>query len=165
MSVVTLAKVKAAGNFQSTDNDAQLQAVLDQAEAEVIKACGPLSATPITERVKLTGKRLVLNTLPVISITSVTVTETGATLTIEADDTDLTSGVIELEYPTEDVYTVVYSAGRAAVPADLERAVIEMTRYLWRPYRGAGQRQGASDDSMAALRMAEYLMTDYRLPV
>lgn len=165
MSVVTLAKVKAAGNFQSTDNDAQLQVVLDQAEAEVVKACGPLAATTVTEQARRTGKRVVLNTLPVISLTSVTATESGATITVESDDTDLASGVIEIDYPTEDVYTVVYSAGRATVPADLERAVIEMTRYLWRPYRGAGQRQGTSEDSMAALRMAEYLMTDYRLPV
>ncbi len=57
---------------------------------------------------------------------------------------------------------VVPEGNTAAMP--LKRAVIEMTRYLWRPMQGPTVNSQAVDTSMAALRMAEMLMAPYRLP-
>lgn len=167
MTVYTKADVKPYLSMVTTDNDALIDLVIAEAEAMVVQRCGPLVSTSLTKRVFTDSDELVLPVIPALSITSVTGVETAATYALEANDTNLRAGIIDLDGASEDAYDVVYTAGwadvKANVPADLRRAVIEMCRYLWRPQRGTGSRQG-SGDNMDSLRMAEMLMGPYMLP-
>ena len=166
MTTVTIADVKPYLNISATTNDDMITSCIAQAEEWVIDRCGPLASTNLTKRVELTGYSLMLPVYPVISVTSVTGVDTGTVVTLEADDINLRTGIITPDtWPAADcVFDVVYVAGRAAVPEQLKRAVIEMTRYLWRPQMGAAQaRQGDQSVSMASLRMAEFLIKKYAI--
>ena len=165
MTTVTIADVKPYLNLTTTDNDSLVADVVAQAEEWVIDRCGPLVSTNLTKRVERTGCSLMLPVYPVLSVTSVTGVDTGTVVTLETDDINLRTGIITPDtWPSADyAFTVVYVAGRTAVPEQLRRAVIEMSRYLWRPQRGAGQRQGDAGDNMAALRMAEFLIQPYAI--
>lgn len=165
MTTLTLADVKPLLNFQGTVDDDALESVIAQAEALVVERCGPVSDVTLTKRVEARGDTLILPVIPAISVTSVTNVETGVAVTLDADDVNLTAGLIDAEYICDgELYEVVYHAGRATIPEPLKRAVIEMTRYLWRPMQGPTVNSQAVDTSMAALRMAEMLMAPYRLP-
>lgn len=164
MAVLTKADVKPFLSMQQTDNDALVEDVIDQAEAYVVRRCGPLSSTATTRRLTARGCRLILPVLPVVSLTSVTAVESGDVVTIEDDDQNLTAGILGSSALIDgELYTVVWQAGHSPLPADLKRAVIEMCRYLWRPQRGGGVR-GGEQDQMAALRLAETLMEPYLMP-
>lgn len=165
MTTVTIADVKPYLNLTTTDNDSLLADVIAQAEEWVIDRCGPLVSTNLTKRVERTGYALMVPVYPILSVTSVTGVDTATVVTLDADEINLRTGVITPDtWPsTDSLFDVVYVAGRAAVPEQLRRAVIEMTRYLWRPQRGAGQRQGDAGDNMAALRMAEFLIQPYAI--
>lgn len=165
MTVLTLGDVKPLLNFQGTVDDAVLESVITQAEAWVVERCGPISDVTLTKRVTARGDTLILPVIPAISVTSVTNVETGVAVTLDADDVNLTAGVIDADYICDDeLYEVVYHAGRTTVPEPLKRAVIEVTRYLWRPMQGPQVNNQAVDASMSALRMAEMLMAPYLLP-
>ncbi len=165
VNVVGKDEVKPYLAMVQTDNDALIESVIAQAEAVVVRKCGPLTATALTKRVFARGGFLMLPVLPVISVTSVTAVDSGAVLDIsDEDDVNLSAGIISVGGLCDGVaYDVVYQAGYASLPADLERAVIEMCRYLWRPQRGSGAR-GGDPDQMASLRLAEMLMTPYMTP-
>lgn len=166
MTTVTIADVKPYLNISATTNDDVIASCIGQAEEWVIDRCGPLVSTNLTKRVELTGHSLMLPVYPVISVTSVTGVDTGTVVTLDADDVNLRTGIITPDtWPTADhTFTVVYVAGRSAVPEQLKRAVIEMTRYFWRPQMGAAQaRQGDQSVAMASLRMAEFLIQNYAI--
>jgi len=146
MSVVLLADVKTHLNITVATYDAELQTMIDSAEATLTRKCGPLAATATTQRV-YGGSFLTLEVTPAISLTSVTPATASA----------ITVGLLHLEPTgivtynsgqsfTDRYYDVVYSAGRAACPADLVLAVKELVRHLWHTQRGAGARPGSPVD-------------------
>lgn len=163
MTLLTKADVKPYLNMVSTDNDDLLDDVIAAAEEWAVSEAGPVTSTAVTQRAYLVGRKLVLNTLPVASVTSVTGVESGTALPAGAYSVDTACGVIEIDAPLDDAYTVVYSAGHSPVPERLRQAIIQRTRYLWRPQRGSGTRQGAGDN-MDALRMSESLIAEFRIP-
>lgn len=164
-NVVGLEYVKPLLNMQTTVDDAVLTSVIAQAEALVAEKCGPLTATTLTKRVIARGGKLVLPVVPVISVTSVTGVESGTALDLTNDDlVNLAAGVITVTGAWNGVaYDVVYQAGRATLPEPLKRAVVELTRYLFRPLQGPQVNNQVVDASMAAFRMAETLMAPYRM--
>lgn len=164
-NVVGLEIVKPLLNMVTTVDDAVLTSVVAQAEAMVAQKCGPLTSTTLTKRVIARGGKLVLPVTPVIAVVSVTAVESGTVLDLSNDDlVNLAAGVITITgVPTGVAYDVVYQAGYQTLPEPLKRAVVEVTRYLFRPLQGPQVNNQAVDASMAALRMAEALMAPYRM--
>lgn len=153
MSVVTLDAVRPHLNITGFDYDAELQPTIDAAEAVLAQHVGPLaSAVVTTSRVKGGREYLVLPVSPVVSLTSVT--PVGGTALNLADLTlDGAAGMVtnalggRFGYTT---YDVVYTAGRATLPADLTLAVKELTRHLWESQRNPAPRPGFTDDLISS---------------
>ena len=161
MSVLVLAEVKSLLNLETDVNDADLQRCIDQAEDAIAAKCGPLSATAVTERVRGGGSGLVLRTTPVISLTSVTPVG-GSAYSLTLLDLDSSAGVIEWGSGasfTTGRYDVVYSAGRATLPDDLKRGIVELVRHMFAVKRGARQRPGSqpSEAQSNTLESSAYL--------
>ena len=140
MSAVPLAEVRAYLGTDA-DDDTALQEAINTAELYASsKLGGPLLATAVTQRCRGYGQALVLEQLPVISVTSVTDSSNGA-LVVANLDVDTTHGLIHWN-PYGDIifpfpfYTVVYQAGYATLPADLVQAVKSRTSYIWAGQRG-----------------------------
>jgi hypothetical protein len=165
MSMVALSDVKTHLGVAVDDTDTQLQASLDAAEtwvAQTLSVGDSLASHTVTQRCTGGGLNLVLTSLPVLSVTSVTGVYSGA-LTLANLDVDLEHGLIGylpgLFVPFYDpVYTVVYSAGFATLPADLIYAVKEATRGFWQPQRGGGPSMGANQLQMEGLASAQRIL-------
>lgn len=145
MSVLDLTTAKDHLNITGDAYDVKVQAALDAAEAAIARKVGPLTATAVTSRVSGRSSALVLPTVPVVSVTSVTGSD-SSTISVADLVTD-PAGVVEYatcgSFPAA-AYTVVYQAGRASLPADLEMAVLELLRHLWTTQRGGGTRPGST---------------------
>lgn len=169
MTVYTKADLKPYLDLKATDNDALLELTIAQAEAWIEHRCGPLVSTTLTKRVRPAASGwLVLPVLPVVSVTSVTGVQSAEVVALEDDEIDLRAGIIKPDFTlTEPFYDVVYVAGwaasKGAVPADLMRLVVEVTRDLWRSQRGSGTRQGDADPG-ASRRLIAELMAPYQMP-
>lgn len=139
MSSVQLTDVKQFLNktgVNDSGDDEELQLFLDRAEAILTKRIGPLSPTPVTGEKHTGPGPLVLRRYPVISVTSAT----SAGVDVTDLDLDLDSGVLYgsfTAYPPRQV-SITYVAGRDFLPADLEEAVLELVRHLWKSQRGGG---------------------------
>lgn len=163
-NAVQVGDVKELLGIETTKHDSVLGKVIADAEAVVVRRCGPLTSTEVTRRVWPSGGALVLPVYPVVSVTSITGADTGNVLAIEDDDIDKAAGILTPDGLGSEAYDVVYQAGRDVTAyADLKRAVIEMTRYLWRPTQGPNPAAAQSDlgENMAAKRRAEELMAPY----
>lgn len=147
MSVLSLGDARKHLNITGFDHDDELQDVIDAAEAVLAHHVGPLEPTTVTEVVAGGTTILPLNTLPVISVTSVTSAAGAASTGLS---TDLSDGLVTYTsgatFGSPGKYTVVYQAGRTTCPADLLLAVKELTRHLWESQRGAARPQGFDAD-------------------
>lgn len=147
MSVLLLTEAKTHLNIEDeTKYDVELQKIIDAAEATIATYVGPLTSTPVTQRIQGGGPVLQLHTTPVISLTSVT-PYGGTDLTVGDLWTDLETGLVT--YPTSTRFTsgwhtVVYNAGRTSVPEDIVLAIKELVRHIWQTQRGSGQRRPGS---------------------
>lgn len=147
-SVLTLAQAKTHLNLSAavTTDDAELQTMIDAAEATLTQLVGPLQATATTERIR-GGCALALRVVPAISLTSVTPVD-GSALTLADLYLDTAASVVTYNSGASfsaRYYTVVYSAGRtvsATTNADLLMAIKELVRHLWSTQRGSGTRPG-----------------------
>lgn len=162
VSVLTLAEAKTHLNITATTHDAELQDVIDAAEAVISKRVGPLQATVRTARVQGGGTRLVLPEYPVTSLTTVTPADSDA-LTVGDLSLDSAAGVVTYTSGARfgaRWYDVAYSAGRATCPDDLLMAVKELVRHMWDTQRGPARRPGstASDVASNTLPGAGYLL-------
>lgn len=162
MSVVTLAEAKTHLNITASTSDAELQEFITRAEAAVTSRCGPLTATPTTSRVRGGAPLLALPVAPVITLTSITPVG-GSALTV-GDYLVTPGGNVEAlagGWFSDRWYDVVYSAGRATLPADLKLGVLELVRHLWDTQRGgtsSGRPGSAMSDAVAnTLPGAAYL--------
>ena len=158
MSALELDDAKKHLGITGATFDAQLQEFIDSAEAAIASKCGPLAATATTDQVSASCGVMMLPTCPVLSLTSVTPVDGGAALTVGDLQLDGTPGIVR-GVPTGR-YTVVYSAGRASVPADLLMAVKELVRHLWDTQRGPARRPGStvSDATSNTIPGAAYMM-------
>lgn len=139
MSVVPLAEAKTHLNFRSDTDDVELQAFLDDAETVLTRHVGPLAQRTVTERHNGGADAVLLQQWPVVSVTSVTYA-TGGSIPVTADDLDAEAGILHLPFAPaygKRSLIVTYQAGRTTLPGDLRRAVLELTRHLWRTQRGS----------------------------
>lgn len=160
MSALTVEQAKTHLNIPAatTTYDTELQAFIDAAEAAIGSKCGPLAATATTETATAVGGSMPLASPPAISLTSVTPVDGGTALTVSDLRLSGSAGVV---YDVPDgTYTVVYSAGRESVPADLLMAVKELVRHLWDTQRGPTRRPGSNTSETTANTIpgAAYLM-------
>lgn len=145
--------------------DAEVQAIMDAAEAAIAQRVGPLEPTTVTLR--LAGGRyvrsLALSTLPVLSLTSITPVGGGDPIDLDTLHVDLPSGVIEYDlgcqaFPLRH-YTIVYQAGRTECPADLILAAKELVRHLWQTQRGPTRANSPTSEATSnTVPGAAYLM-------
>lgn len=153
MSALSVATdVKPHLNITVATHDAELQTMLDAAEAAIAEKCGPLAATSVTERVSGGGTGLVLRTTPIVSLTSVTPAG-GSAYTVGDFTTDLSAGVVEWTSGARfsaGRYDVVVSAGRSSLPKDLRLGILELVRHLWETQRGGSQRPGSRSSESTA---------------
>lgn len=158
MSLVLLADVKRHLNVGSPDDDIEIQSMIDASEAsiaQILNAGSTLAVQAITQRAAGRSATLVLTHAPVVSVTSVTGSLSGA-LTLSDLDVDLEHGLICYS-PFQSVafwdpfYTVVYQAGYTVLtlPPDLVLAVKELTRHLWTTQRGGSNRPAHSVDPIS----------------
>lgn len=92
MSTVTLATVKLRANKTLTADDAEIQAMIDAAEAEYTEFVGPLTG-PVTEIHDGGGTAIVLRSPRAAAITAASYTD-GSTLTYTDLDLDATTGIV-----------------------------------------------------------------------
>jgi hypothetical protein len=164
VAVLTLGELKRHLGAKASDDEADLTALIDAAEAAVAQRCGPLVSTSTTKRVRGGGRALVLPVTPVVSVTSVT-GKSGSLVDAGSYFVWGDSGVVTATAGfAEEFYDVVYAAGRATCPADLLLGVKEMARYMWLSRRGPAAGIAGSDTAVSALRRAEEFMAPYTRP-
>lgn len=151
MSTVKLDEVKKHLNITRDDNAGELQAMLDTAEAAIEARVGPLGQVEHTQRV--TGNSaVVLNVMPVVSVASVTPAG-GTAYDLATLEVDLAAGTIwrggGVIFGSGNL-DIVYTAGRASLPADLRLAVLELVRHFWDTQRGPTRRPGSTASDAAA---------------
>lgn len=156
MHAPTLDDVHAQLNITSSDDDVELQAFLDAAVAVVEAKVGPLSAKSTTETVRTRGPRLLLNRLPVQSVTSLVATAPGTLTYATADLTwNGPAGTVWLRNGGSlcGEWIATYTAGLADVPANLSLATLIIVGHLWETQRGRSQRPGllSPEDGTAPL--------------
>lgn len=167
VSVLSVPLAKTHLNITSATYDAELQSMIDSAEAILGRLVGPLQATSKTSRVyPREGCTLVLPICPVVSLTSVTPYSGGA-LTLSDLHLNTDAGTIAYSTGTGSFtarwYDVVYLAGRATCPDDLLLAVKEFVRHLWTTQRGSsGRPSAAALDAQIPRAGVGYLMP-YRI--
>ena len=170
MSALSLPIARAYLNIGTSDDDTEVQATIDAAEAILANSVGPLTTlAQRTDRV-LGGKKLILPLAPVVSVASITAPDgtvvDQSTLTINT-----AAGVIYFSDGVtgfwQNVYDVTYTPGRSSLPGDLLMAVKEMVRHLWQTQRGPAVRPGISSDSATPGYLMPYrvqeLIEPYRL--
>jgi len=151
--VVSLDEVKAELNIPSsnTDDDTELSGYIDAATTIIEFLCGPVVPAEYTETHDGGSPVIFLKRRPVLSVATVTeYTPTAYPLTeeplggsyttygyrMDAEKGTLlrTSAAIPTRFaPGVQNVTVTYTAGRAAVPANIRGAALELVRTQWQP--------------------------------
>lgn len=149
MAILTLAQAREALNLTTTAYDAE---VLDYVDAvtDLIEAyIGPVSVQTFTQTL-YGDDTFLLSQLPVVSITSIGGTLTGA---LAYDVTRLTVNPTSGEVRRIDrgtfgggPYTIVYTAGRTVIPPRVLQAARVLLQHLWRTQRGSGTARPGSGD-------------------
>lgn len=136
--LLSLADAKQHLNITSTTNDAELETYI-AAVTEAIEAyIGPVGRRTITETVSPSSGVLLLSTVPVLSLTSVT-PYASAPLTVGSLTVKAASGIVLPGAYTgfyAATYDVIYTAGRASVPASVNTAGRLVLQRLWETQRG-----------------------------
>lgn len=163
MAIVTLADVHGHLNIDTSDTsrDAELQGFIDAATATVTYITGPQAATTYTETRDGGGPVIMLDNPPILSITSVTEfftpggmvltqvplgSSTGNAFSYTLDDpiagkiTRRMSGYETSFLGGRNSVVIVYSAGTAAIGADVRLAALEDIRGLYQQTQQGGGR-------------------------
>lgn len=151
-------------NLTSTASDAELEVYLAAVTDAIEAYIGPVGRRTVTETAYPSSGVLLLRTTPVLSLTSVT-PYASAALTVGSLVVDTSAGIV---YPGTyggfwaTSYTVVYVAGRAAVPAAVNMAARLVLQRLWETQRGGSaspQIIGAASPDLGVEQTAfSYLM-------
>lgn len=190
MAVVTLQQAKDFLNITSTDADSELTFVVSAAESMWARRGGPVGSTARDEWLDGGEKFVVVRNVPIISVTSITVSLGAITYTLTEYPTgtsgyawaytvDKTTGTfvrraagvaIPFESGTRNVH-VQYTSGYASVPEDVQLAVLLLVKHMWTTQRGVGLRPamgGMEDAAPSATYMwphkAEEILAGYKVP-
>lgn len=132
MALVTIEQVRAALNLGlDTSHDVELQLYMDAVEEYVEARIGTMPSAEYTETVVFANGTLVTRRWPIISVESVE-DDYGTSYT---DDFTINDAGYSVAHDSvlAGEWTITYTAGFAAVPADLKLAVIEDIRGLYQP--------------------------------
>ena len=149
-AIVSLADVKAHLNKTDTDDDTELQFFIDAATPVIENIAGPVLPQTKTEYYNGGVSQIVLNWLPIVSVTSIVETygqtnyslteiSLGSSNTAFGYTVDYTTGkVVRRAYNAEALFPtgtnnvkVVYQAGRATIPANVRLATLMLIQHLW----------------------------------
>lgn len=123
----------------TTTYDAELEGYVAAVTDAVEGIVGPVGRRTVTETVYPSSGVLLLGQSPVISLTSVTPYASTA-LSLGTLSTDVSYGIVRPLYGSPGLwassYTVVYVAGRTAVPAAVSLAARIILGHLWETQRG-----------------------------
>lgn len=136
MSTIDKADVKLRLNKQLTVDDAEIQKMIDAAEAEYTEWVGPLTGT-VTETFDGGGTTVVLR--QAVSAVTAASYDSGATLT--ATDLDVQNGIVRWKYGTAGRFTAgsrvsITYAVPTAPPNHLETIIADVAGYFAATQRG-----------------------------
>lgn len=157
MSVVLLEDVKTFLNVPDSGRNADLQSLIDAAEAIIVKRIGFLGETDYEDRVR-GGHALSFPRNPILTITSIT-GKSGTAVSLADIFINKGAGVVELdsgESFTEPWYDAVYSIGYATTPDHLTLAVKELVKHLFKSQRGPNQPRTGGDEVPTAGYLLPY---------
>lgn len=142
MAILTLAEYKTRKGISSPNMDAILTPLIDSVNALITTYCGQdFSEQTVTDYLTVDPDGvLLLETLPVVSITSVEYGSSFGTYDSVYPATgyylDKKTGILELLDPTVVVlpshrraFKVVYTCGYATVPEDIKLSAVELTTH------------------------------------
>lgn len=161
-ALISLADTKAHLNKTATSvnpsantDDAELLKMITAASDVVNWLCGYSRPTTFTEFTDLNWGALttpngvyasvVVNRLPLLTVTSITPQFYGSTLSLTGVVTDQAAGIVYVPiFSIPQLFTgpvtVTYSAGRTIVPVVLQEAALIITQNLWETQRGPAAR-------------------------
>lgn len=131
---VIVDEVKKHANITSSTSDDELQLMCEAAQDMVEGLIGPVLWRTVTQRINANGSTLVLNTLPVVSVTSLT--SGGSPATFTAVD-----GGMLTDVTVRGDVVVTYVAGRTEVPGAVRLATLIIAAHLWQTQLGSAPTQ------------------------
>jgi len=131
---ITVDEVKRHANITSSDSDEEIELMRDAAQDAVEGLIGPVLWRTVTQRITANGSVLVLNTLPVVSVTSLTLDGSPATYT------SVEGGMLTDVTVTGDV-VATYVVGRTEVPGAVRLAALIIAAHLWQTQLGSAPTQ------------------------
>lgn len=192
-AIVSLADVKFHLNKTDNDDDTELQYFIDAATPIVENIAGPVIPTSRTEYFSGGVSQIVVNWLPIVSVTSIVETygqtnytlneiSLGSSNTAFGFTVDYTTGkIVRRAYNAEALFPlgsnnvkVVYLAGRTSIPGNIRLATLMLIQHLWSTSqlnRQGGRPTLGGDDSFTAgagfavpNRVRELLQPSPRVP-
>ncbi len=130
MQLVTLTDVRRHLNITGSNDDNELEETAQAAEELVLQRIRPVLAATTTRVVQPSRSGTAL--LPHYPVTGV-VSVTDSSGTAVAYSANLDSGEVFTSW--SGPLTIRYTVGAGAVPADVRRAVLEVTGHLWASQR------------------------------
>jgi hypothetical protein len=165
MSLCTLAEAKAQLRKASTADDTLIQTYIDAITVPLEKYCGPIVPRSVTEWPEWAGSVIMLDQPPLISVTSLTEYR-GNTSFLYTEATDPTQGSLYTfmvdptlngkitrvfnggrTLPFTGPVKVVYQAGLASVPTNINLAARLLVQSLWRTQNGGAGLPALSDEA------------------
>lgn len=145
--LISLQDAKDHLNIPSTDTtqDTEIQGMIDAIRENIESAThGPIVTRSVTERVEADnyGTVLMVSKRPLVSVVSITDTQTGTLISSGDVELDTQAGIIRrrLSLPflgLSNIYTVVYLSGwGSVVPASINLAGKIILTHLWETQRG-----------------------------
>lgn len=149
MALLTLVEAKAQLDIQTASSDDELQAYIDAVTPVIERHVGPVETRPVTETIEGRGATMCLAQIPAVALVSVTPALTaGGPLELSGLFLDAPKGIVYHRTGTfaGTLWTVVYTAGRGAVPPTINLAARLLVAHLWRTQYGSARGGGGSDD-------------------
>lgn len=127
---ITVYELKNHINVTDSDSDEEIELIRDAAQDAVEGLIGPVLWRTVTQRITGSGSStVVLNTMPVVSVTSLTYSGSATTYT-------LADGGMLLDVPVRGDLVATYVAGRSTVPGAIRLAGLIIAGHLWETQRG-----------------------------
>lgn len=155
--VATLAEFKTWLKYGSgTSDDTTLTTVLTSASLWLEwRIGGPLAVTTFTESAHTNGWSITPRYRPLATVTSITPELGTAALDASLYRADTTNHLVRFHYGTvPGWYTLVYTAGLAAVSERQKTAGLEVARHLWLVQNGSSGRGFPGDEVPTPLGFA-----------
>lgn len=167
MAQPSLSSLKDFLDIKTGEYDGELPSYLGAAESTIVHRCGPVSPQEFTEDSHANYGTFVVNNWPVVSVDSVTDDE-GRVADLSRMKLDKNAGVVRLRTYLTGHIEVVYTAGYASCPDDLELAIYVVAGHLWDTQRGRSgsfaQIHGLDDDAPVGGDASFYVMQGFALP-